>query len=419
LTSQRLDRSRTDRRFLEQLPEEVQEWQERGIITPDQGHAILDTYDVPGVAQEARGRLVTVLAVLGSILVGLGVILFFASNWQDISKEVKLALMLVGVPTVYVVGYWLRYHRGYERAGTATIFLGALFYGAAIHLVAQAYNIPVNHPNLFLFWFLGVIPLAYVIRSEVMLGLGIGLFLAAIGFRGQVWLENTDLIPFRAFPLYLVLGLMLYGLGKLQARFEPTRVYSRAYELVGLLIAFAGLYLLSFRFWWEELFDPSVLSNYGVTIEFWVIAGVASAVAVVALIVTLMARASQGLPLRTLPYEAVAVLVLLAVAGLVVFLPLDSDLVYPLLFNFLLLVGIVGLIFLGYFRGREVLINLALLFFSIDVVTRYFEFSFELLDRSVVFIVAGVILLVGGFLLERGRRRVIGQLRTQEAGNGS
>jgi uncharacterized membrane protein len=419
LTSQRLDRARTDRRFLEHLPEEVQDWQERGIINPDQGRAILDTYDVPDVAQEARGRLVTVLAVLGSILVGLGIILFFASNWQEIHKEVKLTLMLVGVPTVYVVGYWLRYHRGYERAGTATILLGALFYGAAIHLVAQAYNIPVNHPNLVLYWFLGVIPLAYVVRSDVMLVLGIGLFLAAIGFRGQVWLVDTDLMPFRAFPLYLVLGLMLYGLGKLQGRFESTRVYSRAYELVGLLTVFAGLYLLSFRFWWEELFDRSVLSNYGVTVEFWLIAGVASAVAVVSLTATMLTRANQGLPLRTLPYEAVAVLVLLVVAALVVFLQPDSDLVYPLLFNFLLLVGMVGLIFLGYFRGREVLINLALVFFSIDVVTRYFEFSFELLDRSVVFIVVGIILLAGGFLLERGRRRVIGQLRTQEAGNES
>jgi uncharacterized membrane protein len=188
---------------------------------------------------------------------------------------------------------------------------------------------------------------------------------------------------------------------------------------VGLLITFAGLYLLSFRFWWEELSDSSVFSNYGVTIEFWLIAGVTSAVAALGLIVTLLVRASQELLLRTLPYETVAVLILLAVAGLVVFLPLESDLVYPLLFNFLLLVGIVGLIFLGYFRGREVLINLALAFFIIDVITRYIEFSYRLLDRSVVFIVAGVILLVGGFLLERGRRRVIGQLRTQEASHES
>jgi uncharacterized membrane protein len=401
------------------LPEEIEGWQERGIISPGQGRAILDIYDLQEAAHEARSRLVIVLAILGSILVGLGVILFFAANWQDISKEVKLALMLVGVPTAYAVGYWLRYQRGYERVGTATILLAAVFYGAAIHLVAQAYNIPVNDPNLFLYWFLGVLPLAYVTRSESILVLGIGLFLAAIGFRIQVWLVDTDLIPFRVFPLYLVLGLMLYGLGKLQARFELTRVYSRAYEIVGLLTTFAGLYLLTFRVWWEEVFDPSFSVAGGVTAEFWVTAAVAAAVTVLAFGVALLVRARQRRSLGTLPYESIATLMLLAVAFLVVFLPVGGDLLYPLLFNLLLLAGMVGLIFLGYFRGQEIFINLALVFFSIDVVTRYFEFSFELLDRSVVFIVAGIILLAGGFLLERGRRRVINQLRTQEMGHES
>lgn len=413
MESRQVDRSSSDRRFAHRLPEEVREWRERGIISQDQGRAILDLYNVEEASQEARSRLVIVLAILGSVLVGLGVILFFASNWQEISREVKLGLMLVGVPAAYAAGYWLRYLRGYERVGTAILLLAAVFYGAAIHLVAQAYNIPVNDPNLLLFWFLGVLPLAYVIRSEAMLVLGVGLFLAAVGFRIQVWLVDFDLIPFRVFPLYLVLGLMLYGLGKLQAQFELTRVYSRAFEIVGLLTTFAGVYLLSFRFWWEEFFG-SRMDTGGASTEFWVTGGIAIAVAVLAFAATLLARAAQARAMSTLPYEGMGALLLLAAACLVVLLPVNSDLVYPLLFNFLLLAGIIGLIFLGYFRGREVFINLALLVFSVDVVTRYFEFSFDLLDRSVVFIVAGVILLAGGFLLERGRRHMMAQLRTPE-----
>ena len=419
MATQRQDQQRTDRHFAQRLPGEVREWQDQGIISPDQGRAILGQYGVQEAAQAAGSRLVLILAILGSTLVGLGVILFFATNWQEISREVKLGLMLVGVPTAYLVGYWLRYIRGYERVGVATILLAAILFGAAIHLVAQAYNIPVNHPNLFLFWFLGVLPLAYVTRSESLLVLAVGLLLAAVGFRVQVWLTDTGLIPFRVFPLYLAVGLMLYALGRLQARFETTQVYSRAFELGGLLTAFAAVYLLTFRFWWENLFTFPITLTGGITAEYWVTGGIVIAVAVLALAATIFARAGQREPLRTLPFEALAALALLVAAGAVVFWPVDSDLVYPLLFNFLLLVGIIGLIFLGFFRGREIFINLALLFFSIDVVTRYFEFSYELLDRSVVFIVAGVILLAGGFLLERGRRRVIDELRTQEAGNES
>ena len=110
-------------------------------------------------------------------------------------------------------------------------------------------------------------------------------------------------------------------------------------------------------------------------------------------------------------------MLLLVGAYLVIVLPVCSDLLYPILFNFLLLLGIIGLIFVGYFRGEEAFINLALIFFSVDVVSRYFEFSFSLFDRSLVFIVAGVILLVGGFLLERGRREVVERMRTQEVGS--
>ena len=419
MESGQFEKRSADRRFLEHLPDEVNYWQGRGIIAQEQGRAIIDSYEMPDTARAAHGRLVTILAILGSVLVGLGVILFFASNWQEISREVKLALMLVTVPTAYGIGYWLRYFRGYQRVGTATLFLAGIVYGAAIHLVAQAYNIPVNHPNLFLFWFLGVIPLAYVTRSEFILVLGIGLFLGAVGFRLPVWLEDTELIPFRVFPLYLVLGLMLWALGKAQSRFQLTGVYSRAYEVLGILTAFAALYLLTFRFWWEELFGRPITTG-AVTNEFWLMLYIAAALVVIAFVFALAVRQRQRLSLHTLPYEGVAALLLLATAYLVVFLPfIGGDLLYPLLFNFLFLVGIVGLVFLGYFRGQELFINLALIFFTVDVVTRYFEYSFELLDRSTVFIVAGIILLLGGFLLERGRRQVVNRLRAQEVSNES
>ena len=48
-----------------------------------------------------------------------------------------------------------------------------------------------------------------------------------------------------------------------------------------------------------------------------------------------------------------------------------------------------------------------------DIVTRYFELSWDLLDRSVVFIVAGLILLGGGFLLERGRNKMVDRMEAQ------
>ena len=57
------------------------------------------------------------------------------------------------------------------------------------------------------------------------------------------------------------------------------------------------------------------------------------------------------------------------------------------------------------------LINLAIPIFAITLLTRYFEFGFDLLGQSVAFIVAGVILLAGGFGMEFLRRRLVRRMR--------
>ena len=70
--------------FLARLPIELSRWESDGIITAEQGQAILGGYtpaELTPRPYRAQGRLVTGLSVFGSVLVGLGIILFFAANW--------------------------------------------------------------------------------------------------------------------------------------------------------------------------------------------------------------------------------------------------------------------------------------------------------------------------------------------------
>ena len=417
--SSRPEEAGADRRFLARLVTEAQGWQSQGIITPEQARSIISSYGVPpeiAASRRVHGRVVTILAILGSVLVGLGVILFFAANWDAIPKTAKLALIMIGIPAAYATGYWLKYHRGYERVGTAVLLLAAIIYGAGIHLVAQAYNFPVNDPNLLAFWFLGVIPLAYLTRSPSILVLAIGLFLSAVGFRFQDWLNGSgEGIAITAFALYLVLGLMIYGLGKLQEQYDLTRPGARAFELLGLLTIFGSIYLLGFRGW----FDSSDYKANGLDVEvstgLWVLFYVAVVVAAVGFVTTGYLQFRRRLPLMTLPYEGAAALLFLAAAILVANLKVGGGVFYPILFNALLFPGVIGLMFVGYFRGREAFITITLILFSLGVISRYFELSWDLLDRSVIFIVAGIILLAGGFILERARRKVFERMGPQEA----
>ena len=355
------------------------------------------------------------------------------SSGGEIPRPVKLVVLLTGVFAAFGVGYWLRYRRGYRRVGISVLFLAALLYGAAIHLVAQAYDIPVDHLNLFLYWFLGVLPLAYVTRSQLILFLGIILFLAAVNVRIQSWGMDNVFNPFDiytgydtyylAYPLYLVLGLMLYSLGQVQARFVQTRSYARAYDVLGVATVFWPLGLLGTYSFFDGPLVYSLDRHFdlgAIAVGFWVtLLGATALVAVAFAAAMYMETRHRRLFSGTLAYEGAAALLLLFAGYLVVFLPIKGETLYPFLFNFLLFLGIVGLILAGYFRGEQALINIALLSLGVAVIIRYLEFMFlviinaqnPILAFTMGFILAVIILLMVGVPLYLGRRWVFRRMR--------
>jgi len=400
--------------FVERLLDETRLWQDRGIITAEQAAAIAAGYDDPAnlvLDEERRSRLVSVLAILGSLLVGLGIILFFAANWDQFPRVLRLAFIMVGIPTVYGTGYWLRYEKGYLRVGTAVLLLAAMLYGTGIHLIAQVYNFPVNDPKLFTLWFLGVLPLAYLTRSHAILILANGLFLFSISFWLAQWFDEPgEAKAIFSFALYMSVGPLLYGLAKLQALFEITRPYVAVYEVMAIATTFAAIYFLGFRFPYESATYRESGVDLDATTGLWVLFYAAGTVAVIAIIATAAIQFRRRAPLTTLPYESATMLIVLSSAYVVVFVASGNDVLYPVLFNALLLAEIVGLVFAGYFLRRETFINLAIAFFGVAIVTRYFELSWGLLDSSLVFVVAGLMLLGGGFLIERGRNRMFNRM---------
>jgi hypothetical protein len=75
-------------------------------------------------------------------------------------------------------------------------------------------------------------------------------------------------------------------------------------------------------------------------------------------------------------------------------------------FNLLHLGVLVWLVYAGYSRADWFQVNIAFLFFGIGFLTLYFDTFWGLLQRSYFFMSAGILLLGGGFLLERNRRKL-------------
>jgi len=142
---------------------EIDRWQAEDLVSVEQADRLRQRYAAP-TAAVPWGLLV--FASAGAIVVGLGVILLFAYNWDAIPKFGKLALVFGAVVAAHASGLRLLARDGWQpRLGEALTLLGTMLYGAGIWLVAQIYHIDEHYPNGFLFWSLGALAMAWAIRA--------------------------------------------------------------------------------------------------------------------------------------------------------------------------------------------------------------------------------------------------------------
>ena len=81
-------------KFRRQLQQEADLWQAEGLIHTDLYEQLSERYQFNALDTSAHNGFITVLMGLGSILIGLGVIIFVAANWQELPREGKVTLLL-------------------------------------------------------------------------------------------------------------------------------------------------------------------------------------------------------------------------------------------------------------------------------------------------------------------------------------
>lgn len=408
----------TDSSFVDELQTELDEWQRRGLIGTSQVRRIRTHYGLaPRPAEDVRskGRLALLLGGLGAVLVGVGVILFVAANWQQLDRPLKVGLLLGLLASAYGVGFWLRFGPGENpRIGGALIFLGSLIFGANVFLLAQIYHVRAGEPMLLAWWAAGTFAVAYVAGSRGSLYLA--LLVAVIWYPSQLaaWdverLANDAPVALSALVPY---GLLMVSCGELQRSFRATRGMATAWEPVGLVVALTPVWVLSFAsFWWlvgriDRSSTAAAAATASALLPVQVSFGV---IAAAMLVLTLAATWRYGFS-RVQLVQAGGTLALAASSLLALFHPFVAPAAYAVVFNLVLLVAILWAIVIGLWTRREAWINIGLIFFVLLVVARYFDLFFGLMDRSLAFIVAGVALLAGGYLLERSRRGLLRTMR--------
>jgi uncharacterized membrane protein len=358
---------------------------------------------------ERRGRLTHTFGILGGLVAGLGVILFFAANWEDISRPLRVVILVAGILGFFAVGFLLSELRGtHPNIGHACIFLGTILYGASIFLVGQMYNVQAHDPLGFLLWSAGALAMALIVRSGPI---------AALGFLSlYAWLvhEVVDVSPegdaLVVLPAFLTLfGIALYGFGTGAARWlEPLR-FTRPMRLMGFGLTAAGLFPYTF----SEAHEYREIER---AIEIDRVALILGCLAVAAVLGVITFAVLRWRDRSTAIGEAV---VLLAVAALVLLAVLEPEVqieggtvledreqaeVYPILFNVLLGIVAFGAVIVGILANEVWLANAGAAAVGIDVLARVFDGEWSMLERGVVFMIAGAVVLAVAALFERRPR---------------
>lgn len=393
-----------------------------GIITEETAQNITAYY----AKNEASGtnRLFTVFGILGATLVGLGIILIMAHNWDQLHRLTKVFFaflpMLIGQAAL---GYSIYKNKSNTWKETATVFL-FFSVGACIALVSQIYNVTGDLESYLLAWIVLCLPLLYVSKSKSAIVLQIVFityyaFTAGYRFYGynttiphsyfllllfplvNYWkmLKNNEesavvSLLHWLFPLSLIIALpvcidesegvgflmyilafgLIYNVGQLPY-FKNKSLIQNGYRFLGSLGTVIVLLILSFRFTWEHEFKDVLFDS----LEFYC--------AIILFILTSIAlyfstKMKTGKKFNLFQYVFLIFTIIFMVG-------LFDDVVPVVLVNILLFVLGIMAIKIGADNFHFGILNYGMLIISVLIACRFFDTDLSFEIRGLLFVLIG------------------------------
>ncbi|MCR9226697.1 MAG: DUF2157 domain-containing protein [Flavobacteriaceae bacterium] len=418
---------------------DLQELESAGVISKDTSTRIESYYK--SKKDPSTNKLFVVFGILGAILVGLGIILIIAHNWDELSRGLKTGTaflpLLVGQALCSFT--LLKKHQNIAwKEGSAVFLFFAV--GASTALISQIYNIPGDLSSYLLTWMILILPLVYVMRSSMVSLLYIigttyfasetGYWDYPIGIPYVFWPMIAAIVPhyylllkkspnsnfvrfhnwFIALSLTVVLGTFsnqmdelmflaytsLFGLFHLfgTSKFLSKGTSKNGYTLLGSMGTVIILLILSFNEFWEHLIKKEMfLSEIIVAPEF-----IITIILSVLDMVFLYERFKSSSIKRISPFS-VAFLVFIPIFIIGTF---SSIAVF--LINFLVLA--IGILTIrdGSNRNHLGILNFGLLIVAALIVCRFFDTDLSFVIRGLLFVLVGVGFFFANYKMIRKRQ---------------
>lgn len=424
------------------ITKNIQELLEAKIISKEIAENILEYYRKKRKAQTPN-RLFIVFGILGSILVGLGIILIIAHNWDELSRPVKTFFAFLPLIVGQLAcGYSLTKKADSTawRESSATFLVFAV--GACISLVSQIYNIPGNLSSYLLTWILLCLPLIYVMNSSLtslLYLIGITYYAGEVSYWSYpisesylYWLLLLIALPHYYFlfrkkpdsnflffhnwfiPLSVIITLgtvannfeelmyvayfslfgLLYIIGNSKF-FSQQKLINNAYLILGSLGTLVLLLMLSFEWFWEDLQKSYLTFNTAITSPELLVSAILSLSACILLY--LLGKNKSIFDIN--PFEVVFILFIIT------FLIGFKSLIAIVIIN--ILVFGIGLLTIkdGAKKDHLGILNFGLLIITALIICRFFDTDLSFITRGILFISVGIGFFVANYYTLKKRKQ--------------
>lgn len=356
-------------------------------------------------ASSERLRWPVLLALaLGGVMLCAGIFLFVSAHWDELSPSWRFSLVLLLVTAFPVAGVIAA--ERFPALGMTFYAIGTVSVGAGIFLAAQIFNLQEHWPNGLLLWAIGALAGWLILRNWTQAAL---LALLVPAWLAGEWEVQTE--HYEVSGRLMLSGLLLLAITYLTAgQGESDSLPQRAVKWVG---GIALLPLAIFAFverhepWWRG--DHETSSKLLLVLGWTIAIGGPLALAIA------LRKSAAWL-------NAVAAVWVLVIgtfhsthpwAGIrESFLGYAWDSVGIYMWAGL---GALGLVAWGLAERRRERINLGVTGFALTVLFFYFSNVMDKLGRSASLIGMGVLLLFGGWILEKMRRQLIARLERSAA----
>jgi uncharacterized membrane protein len=345
-------------------------------------------------------RWPVLLAVaFGGLLLCAGVLLFVAAHWNTLSPGARFALVLVMVALFHLAG--AASSERFPPLSTSLHAVGTMTLGAGIFLAGQIFHLEEHWPGGIMLWAFGAWGAWALLRDWPQAALAA--VLTPFWLAGE-WMEATR--GFHGGNRVLAEGLLLLALTYLSALL-PQKESSTRKALVWIggiaVLPLAGMTAATSEYYRDSPTLPEGL----------LYAGWGAALALPLLLSFILRRKAawmNGLALLWVVLLGTTDLERHGVQGN------PFGLLWEQLgFYLVSAVGSIGLVAWGLTEARRERINLGVAGFALTILGFYFSSVMDKLGRSASLIGLGLLFLLGGWLLEKTRRRLMAQLARGEA----